>query len=154
MRRFLGLAVALVALIAAGFLWTRDRPVASAADRLAVADADPDGAPADDAPLPDPPASNVTPADREARRFARYDKDASGAVSRDEYLANRRKGFGRLDRNGDGRLDFEEYATVTVAKFAKADRDADGRLAPKEFATTALKRKAKPACVCAPAAEE
>ncbi len=37
------------------------------------------------------PASSVTPADREARRFGRYDKDRDAKISRDEYLAARIK---------------------------------------------------------------
>ncbi len=148
MRRALALGVALLALVAAGFLWTRDRPVALAAlpPPAAAEDSDTDAA--------EPPAgliapqSNVTPAEREARRFGRYDKDDDARISRDEYLANRKKAFARLDRNGDGRLGFDEYAASTVAKFSRADRNGDGTLAAPEFATTAAKRKAKPACAC------
>ena len=94
------------------------------------------------------PASAVTDADREARRFARYDKDDDARISGDEYLVNRKKAFAKLDVNGDGRVGFDEYAAATNARFGKADRDGDGALAAKEFATTAVKRKAKPACVC------
>jgi Ca2+-binding EF-hand superfamily protein len=143
MRRFLALAIALTALIAAGFVWTRDRPVAEAsAPPPPAADAD-----SDDEPLV-APASNVTPADREARRFRRYDKDRDARISRDEYLAARRKAFAKLDSDGDGRLGFEEYAVTTAMKFSKADRDGDGTLAAPEFAKTALKRRETPACAC------
>lgn len=143
MRRFLALAIALTALIAAGFVWTRDRPVAEAsAPPPPAAEAD-----AEDEPLV-APASNVTPADREARRFSRYDKDRDTKVSRDEYLSARKKAFARLDKDGDGRLGFEEYAVTTAAKFSKADRDGDGGLAAPEFATTAVKRRETQACAC------
>jgi hypothetical protein len=148
MRRLLALGVALSALVAAGFLWTRDVPVAAAGEAPMFA-ADP--AP-DDGPL-EAPASPVTAADRETRRFGRYDKVADARISRDEYLVNRKKAFARLDVDGDGKVGFDEYAAVTVAKFGKADRNGDGALAAKEFATTAVKRKAKPACVCEKAAE-
>ncbi|KAB7648813.1 EF-hand domain-containing protein [Polymorphobacter fuscus] len=147
MRRFLALAVALVSLIAAGFLWTRDRPVAVATE--AAPAAAPAESEAEDGALV-APVSDVTPADREARRFARYDKNRDAEVSRDEYLASRRKAFARLDTNGDGRLAFEEYAVATVKKFGKADRDGDGNLDADEFATTAAKRRAAPACQCSP----
>ncbi|OYU15904.1 MAG: histidine kinase [Alphaproteobacteria bacterium PA4] len=146
MRRWLALSVALIALVAAGFLWTRDRPVAFAAPPPA-AEADPEDEP--DTGLI-APRSPVTDADREARRFGRYDRDDDARISRDEYLANRKKAFAKLDANGDGRLGFDEYAAATVKKFGKADRNGDGTLAAAEFATTAVKRKAKVAPPCVP----
>jgi len=144
MRRWLALGVAVLALVAAGFLWTRDTPVATAGEASLFA-ADP--VPDDDGPL-EAPASPVTDAEREARRFARYDKDDDARIDRDEYLVNRKKAFAKLDANGDGKVGFDEYAAASVVKFGKADRNGDGALAAKEFATTAVKRKAKPACVC------
>lgn len=143
MRRFLALAVALVALVGAGLLWTRDRPVAEALQAPPPTEAEAE----DEAPLV-APVSNITPADREARRFGRYDKDRNDAISRDEYLASRRKAFARLDSDGDGKLGFDEYATATLKKFGKADSDGDGRLAPGEFASTAPKRREAPKCSC------
>ena len=146
MRRFLALAVALVALVAAGFVWTRDRPVATATEAaLPAVEAESD----EDAQPLIAPVSSVTPADREARRFSRIDKDKNAAVSRDEYLAARQKAFARLDANGDGRLAFDEYAVATAKKFGKADRDADGALNADEFAVTAPKKRSAPACNCA-----
>ncbi len=151
MRRFLGLLAAFVALIAAGFIIARAPPVTDPAAALAVPDADPDGAPSDDAaPVADAPKSPLTEADRQARRLKRYDKDASGSVSRAEYLVNRRKSFAKADTNRDGRLDFEEFAAASAKKFSGADRNADGQLSPSEFASTAPKRKPKAACVCPP----
>ena len=152
MRRALALGVALLALVAAGFLWTRDRPVALAAPPPPPVAEDSDS----DSDAPEPaarliaPRSNITPAEREGRRFARYDKDDDARISRNEYLANRKKAFARQDRNGDGRLDFDEYAASSAEKFSRADRDGDGALGAREFATTAARRKAKPACVCLP----
>lgn len=148
MRRVLAIAIALVALIAAGFLWTRDTPVAVAietAPPAANADAD------DDAPLV-APVSNVTPEQREARRFSRYDRDNDAAISRAEYLASRQKAFAKLDADADadGTLSFDEYATTTIKKFGTADRDADGALDAGEFASTAPKRRETPACDCKP----
>ena len=144
MRRFFALAIALVALIAAGFLWTRDRPVAVATQAPVPAAAD-----AEDEPPLVAPASSVTPEQREARRFSRYDRDKNAIVSRDEYLASRQKAFAKIDGNGDGRLSFDEYAAATVKKFGTADRDADGILDATEFASTAPKRRDAPACNCA-----
>ncbi len=145
MRRFLALGIALTALIAAGFLWTRDRPVA-------LASAPPPLPPAvesdaEDEPLV-APSANVSPQTREARRFGRYDKDRDARVSRDEYLSSRRKAFAKLDKDGDGRLGFDEYAVVTVTRFEKADGDKDGLLVADEFARTAVKRSEAKACVC------
>jgi hypothetical protein len=147
MRRYLALGLALLSLVAAGFLWTRDRPVAVAmsAPMPAIAAADVD---ADVGETLLAPVSSVTPAEREARRFGRYDKDRDGKISRDEYLVNRKKAFAKADTNGDGRLDFAEFSAATVKKFGKVDADGDGALSAAEFAKTAPKHKAKPTCVC------
>jgi Ca2+-binding EF-hand superfamily protein len=146
-RRILAVFVAFSALVAAGFLWTRDRPVAVAQppmpERVTAV--------AVDAPLPAPvkaPRAPITDEMREARRFNRYDKDKDERIDREEYLASRRKAFAKLDVNGDGRIDFEEYAAATVQKLKKADANRDGTLSRAEFATTAVKRKAKPVCKC------
>ena len=153
MRRWLALSAALIALILAGFFWTRDRPVAQAAGgqqaALTVPDAETDG---EDANLPVPPLaaprSPLTPAEKEARRFNRYDKDKDNKLSKPEYLANRRKSFDKLDLNHDGVLSFDEYTVKALDKFGKADRDGDGILDREEFATTAIKRRPRAACVC------
>lgn len=89
-----------------------------------------------DAPVPE--ASERT---REEKRFDRYDKDRNDSITREEYLASRRKAFAKLDTNGDGRLSFDEWAAKTTAKFASADRDKSGAMDRAEFATTAVKRK-------------
>jgi EF hand len=151
MRRILGFFVALCGLLVSGLILWKAPPITDPAGALAVQGAAADGvdADADGEPLA-APASPLTDAQREARRFARYDKDASTAISREEYLVNRRKAFAKADRNGDGRLDFEEFAVTTATKFARADRNADGALTAREFATTAIKRKPKAACVCPP----
>lgn len=145
MRRWLALGVLLLGLLTAGFFWSQERPSALAMQAPPGA-----GTPAGDSDDEDaaPPASDVTPAEREARRLARIDKDDDGMVSRAEYLASRRKSFARLDLNGNGGLDFDEYAAATVKKFGKADEDGDGVLSATEFAATAAKRKVKPACAC------
>jgi hypothetical protein len=144
MRRALALGVALFALIGAGFLWTRDRPVATALEAPPAAEV-----PLDEAEALVAPVSDVTPAQREARRFSRADRDHDDRIDRDEFLASRRKAFARQDLNGDGRLDFDEYAASGTKKFRKADGDGDGGLAAAEFATTAAKRREKPVCNCA-----
>ena len=84
----------------------------------------------------------------EEKRLARYDKDRDGLVSKDEYLANRRKSFEKLDLNHDGKLSFEEYAAKAEAKFDAADERHTGKLTPEEFAATAAKRH--PRARCAP----
>lgn len=147
MRRFLALGLALFALIAAGFLWTRDRPVAVAEPAPPLPVTVRPAAAAPEPPLV-APVSREGPANREVRRFNRYDKDRDDRITRDEYLAARKKSFAKLDTDNDGKLDFEEYAVTTTTKFRKADRNADGSLARPEFATTAAKRRAPVACAC------
>lgn len=139
MRVLLGLGVALA--MAGAVFWMKglaraDAPVPpSPPDRPMVLADDPADAP------PEAPART-----REEKRFDRYDRDRDGRVTRDEYLAARRKAFGKLDANADGRLDFEEWSTKTSDRFAKADADQDRRLDRGEFATTKPKRKSRPAC--------
>ncbi|MCP3735359.1 EF-hand domain-containing protein [Sphingomonas sp. RP10(2022)] len=99
----------------------------------------------------DPQVPEATAATREEKRFNRYDKDRDGKVTRDEYLAARRKAFAKLDTNGDGRLDFDEWAIRATTKFATADRDKSGAMNATEFATTAVKRKAPSRAKCPPA---
>ncbi len=100
--------------------------------------------------LPDA-APSATTRSREQKRFDRYDKDRDDAVTREEYLASRRKAFAKLDVNGDGKLAFEEWALKTTTKFAGADKDKSGSLTRTEFATTAPPpgKRAAPRCVCA-----
>lgn len=154
MRRVLGFFVALSGLLISGMILWRAPPVTAPAAALDVPGADAGGQDEGAAVPLAAPASPMTDADREARRFARYDKDGSAAISRAEYLVNRRKAFDKADTNRDGRLDFEEFAAATTRKFARADRNGDGKLNAKEFATTAVTRKPKPACVCPAPADE
>lgn len=126
------------------------------------------GADAADDPIPPPPATTPMvmarePLDpppeapersREEKRFDRYDKDRSGIMTREEYLAPRRKAWAKLDTNGDGRLSFEEWAVKTSGKFATADADRSGTLTRTEFATTRVKRSTSPRCASPPSRDE
>lgn len=108
------------------------------------------------APLPPEPITvpSASPRTREQKRFDRYDKDRNRSVTREEYLASRRKAYAKLDADHDGRLTFDEWAIRTTTKFAKADADRSAALTPAEFATTAVPRKPAARCVCpAPAGE-
>ena len=142
-------ATAVVALLVlATLLWCQTPP----ARRLALggpAAAQTASAPPADAPLV-APVSDVTPADREAKRFKRYDKDKDGVISRDEYLAARHKAFAKLDTDHDGKLSFDEYSVKAIGKFTDADADHNGKLSAEEFATTAVKRKPRTKAVCPP----
>jgi hypothetical protein len=102
---------------------------------------------AGNAPLPDsvPEAGDKT---REQKRFDRYDKDRNGQVTREEYLAQRRKAYAKLDTNHDGVLSFDEWAVKAETKFAAADGDRSGAMNPTEFAATAVKRNARPRPKC------
>lgn len=98
------------------------------------------------AETPEGPVPEATAETREQKRFGRYDKDRDGAVTRDEYLAQRRKAYAKLDADGDGKLSFDEWAVKATTKFAAADRDKSGGMTTAEFATTAVKRKPKLRC--------
>lgn len=148
MWRYLAGAIAALLMATAGFLIynARARP-----DPVLPAQPSAMGqATAADSPLPDT-APEATDRTREQKRFDRYDKDRDGKVTRDEYLASRRKAYAKLDTNGDGQLSFDEWATKTTTKFATADSDRSGAMTRAEFATTAPKRKPKRPVRCPPA---
>lgn len=85
---------------------------------------------------------------REARRFARADRDRDGRLTLDEQLAPRRKAFAKADRDGNGSLSFEEWTVASAGRFAKADKDKSGWLDAAEFEASRPKPKAKPRCKC------
>lgn len=138
MWRYLVGGLAALALAAAGMLVFNRNARSVAALPLAPVGQGQATGPA--APLPDtvPEASDRT---REQKRFDRYDKDRDGKVTREEYLAARRKAFAKLDVNHDGLLAFDEWAVKAEGKFAAADGDKSGAMTPVEFARTAVKRK-------------
>lgn len=145
MWRFLAGVAAAMLLMGAGLvLWN-----SQASSEQSVTAPPPPALAAIAEPLPDsvPEASAKT---REERRFDRNDKDRNGAITRDEYLANRRKAYAKLDANGDGRLSFDEWAVKTTTKFAAADADKSGAMSRSEFATTAVKRRAPARRDCPP----
>lgn len=145
MWRFLAGALSAMLLMGAGLvLWN-----SQAASEQVIADPPPPPLAAIAEPLPAtvPAATAKT---REERRFDRYDKDRNGAITREEYLRQRRKAYAKLDTNGDGRLGFEEWAIRTTTKFATADDDKSGAMSRTEFATTAVKRRAPARRYCPP----
>jgi hypothetical protein len=144
-RYLVGLAAG-VMLMAGGVLWWKSTAMA----RHTLPDA-PQAAAASGGVgegLPElPMASEKT---REEKRLSRIDHDKNGQVSRDEFLAARRRNFAKLDVDGDGKLSFEEYAVKGIERFAEADKDKTGALTAAEFATTRVARKAS-ATRCPPA---
>jgi len=148
MWRFLAGALAAMLLMGAGLvLWN-----SQAASEQSVTDPPPVPLAVIAEPLPDTVPS-ASPKTREERRFDRYDKDRNGAITRDEYLAQRRKADARLDTNGNGQLDFDEWAAKTTGKFGGADADKSGAMSRTEFATTAIKRRAPARRDCPPVEE-
>lgn len=146
MWRFAAGVMATLLLVGAGFLWMSPRAAPVVPARIV-----PPAPQLDDAvdPLPDA-APSASPRTREQRRFDRYDKDRDALITREEYLASRRKAYAKLDTNGDGRLSFEEWAAKTTAKFAGADKDRSGTLNAAEFATTKVERKPTVRRPCVP----
>ena len=137
MWRYLAGGLGTLVLVGAGlFLWGSRPDTPSPLPAASAATAPSPQAGEDDASLPEASART-----REQKRFDRYDKDRDGAITREEYLAARRKAYAKLDRDGDGRLSFDEWAVKATTKFATADRDRSGAMNAAEFATTAIKRR-------------
>ena len=153
--RYLAGAIAALLFVGAGLFWWQSR---AQVEEAAVPAAPPPPAPAPDLSLPiarpgqvgTPPPTplSATPRTREEKRFARYDRDRDGTITRTEMLSTRTAAFKKLDTDGNNLLSFEEWAVKTSGRFAGADSDADGRLTPPEFATTAPKPGPKPRCSC------
>ena len=157
MGRFLAGSVAALLLVAAGLFWWQDRADSARSPLIAV--------PAPRAPTPDMPLAHdpnavgkapplppsADPLSREQRRFARYDHDRDGIITRKEMMASRSKAFRKLDKDGNNLLSFEEWAVRTSDRFEGADANRDNKLTASEFATTAPKRRAPKAsakCAC------
>jgi len=143
MWRYLAGGAAILLLAGAGVTLLGSRGHSGAPLLAAAAPAAQAGA--SNGPLPDsvPEAGDRT---REQKRFDRYDKDRNGQVTREEYLAQRRKAYAKLDTNHDGVLSFDEWAVKAETKFADADKDKSGAMNATEFAATAVKRKVRIGC--------
>ena len=154
MSRILAGAAASLLLVAGGLFWWQGRATSEPAPQMMAGpppppaiEALPEGDPgAVGKALPTP--GEATPQSREQKRFARYDRNRDGAITRVEMMGSRVKAFKGLDKDGDNLLSFEEWAVATSDRFGKADANADGRLTPAEFAATAPKRSAVPKCKC------
>ena len=154
MGRMLAGGMAALLLVAGGLFWWQGRADTAPTRQLAVApppppaveslpEGDPDAI-GDAPPMP----GEASPQNREQKRFARYDRNRDGVITRVEMLGSRTRAFKALDSHGDNLLSFEEWAVATADRFGAADGDKDGRLTPAEFATTAPKRAAKQRCRC------
>ena len=140
MWRFVAGVLSALLLVGAGLFWWRSGIEAAVVSAPATA-----GTQAGEQAPPLPPAAGEKT--REEARFARYDKDKDGKVSRPEFLAARQRAFAKLDVDGDGKLSFEEYGVKTLERFTKADANHSGILDPDEFTTPRIVRTAtKPRC--------
>ncbi len=154
MGRLLIGGMAALLLVAGGLFWWQGRASREPLPQLETApppppeiEALPEGDPDTVGEAPPMPAE-ASPQSREQKRFARYDRNRDGVITRIEMMGSRAKAFKALDTNGDNLLSFEEWAVATSDKFSKADVDKDGKLTPTEFATTAPKRAVKQKCRC------
>ncbi|MBN8814924.1 MAG: EF-hand domain-containing protein [Sphingomonas sp.] len=145
MWRYLAGAGAGALLVVAGMMLQAMRP-ATVAPLAAMPAAS--AATAEGQATADPAVPEATAKTREEKRFNRYDKDRDGSITRDEYLASRKKAYAKLDTNGDGALSFDEWAIKAETKFATADADKSGAMNATEFATTAVKRKPRAKANC------
>jgi hypothetical protein len=153
MNRIVLGAVAALLFVAAGLFWLQGRaeversapPLPSAP----IASEDPEELPtADLGDIEGPDLPEASALSREQKRFARYDRDRDGRITRNELMSSRTTAFRKLDKDGNNLLTFEEWAAATSDKFAQADANHDMWLSPAEFRTTAPKPKAKPKCSC------
>lgn len=154
MGRLLAGGIGALLLVAAGLFWWQGRASNEAVSQPLIAPALPPAI--ENLPEGDPDAvgeappmpGEASPQSREQKRFARYDRNRDGVITRIEMLGSRTRAFKALDKDGDNLLSFEEWAVATSNRFGAADADKDGKLTPAEFAATAPKRGATPKCRC------
>jgi hypothetical protein len=152
-NRFILGGLAALAMMAVGLFWLQGRAEVERGappPEFATQPADPNEIPsAEVADLVGPEPPQATALTREQRRFARYDRDSDGRISRNEMLSTRTSGFRQLDQDRNNLLTFEEWAVTTTEKFDDADLDKNLSLTPEEFRRTAPPpRKPKPKCSC------
>ena len=155
MNRFVAGAVSCLLLVSLGLFWWQGR---AEQNTLAQTERSASQPPSVPAALPEgddslvgkaPPKPPEAPqADREAKRFNRYDKNRDEVITRLEMMSTRTNSFKKLDKDGNNLLSFEEWAVGTSDRFEGADGNRDGKLTRTEFATTAPKRTPKPKCNC------
>lgn len=155
MNRILFGALAALLLVASGAFWWQGRAETESAapppdpETAEVPGGDPNALPtANVAGRRGPAPPEATELTREQRRFARYDRDSDGRVTRNELMSTRTAGFRKLDTDGNNLLTFEEWAVATANKFRAADANGDFALTREEFRTTAPKPVARPKCQC------
>jgi len=156
MNRIVLGALAALFLVATGVFWWQGQaeveagvPPPETEPGEDFSQADPDALPtADVAGKRGPAPPEATEMSREQKRFARYDRDSDGRVTRNEMLSTRTAGFRKLDKDGNNLLTFEEWAVATGDKFRAADGNRDLSLSPQEFLATRPKEKARPKCGC------
>lgn len=154
MNRILLGALSALLLVAAGVFWWQgraetERGVPPPELALDTEGPDPNALPsADISGLKGPEPPEADELTREQRRFARYDRDSDGRITRNEMMSTRTRSFRALDKDGNNLLTFEEWAAATADRFDEADANGDLWLSPEEFATTRPKRKAQPKCGC------
>lgn len=141
--RYLAGGISAILFVAAGLFWWQSRaqvdPVSPSAPSPPAMQAEPSLplAVPGQAGTPPPMPVSATPRTREEKRFARYDRNRDGIITRTEMLSTRTAAFKKLDTDGNNLLSFEEWAVKTSDRFAEADDDQNGRLDPTEFASTA-----------------
>lgn len=152
MNRIIAGALGALMLVSIGLFWWQGR---AQVERGAPPPAAPQPSYAPtDLPIADiegvvgPAPPEATELTREQQRFARYDRDRSGRIARNEMLSTRTDAFRKLDKDGNNLLTFEEWAVATVNRFEAADRDRDAELTPEEFALTRPKRAKRVECRC------
>ncbi len=155
MNRIVLGAVCALLFVAAGLFWWQGRAEVERGappplpEKPAKTKPAPDVLPsADVAGLRGPAPPQAVELTNEQKRFARYDRNSDGRITRNELLSTRTAAFRKLDKDGNNLLTFEEWAASTVDKFAQADADHDLSLTPQEFRTTAPPPRAKPKCGC------
>jgi hypothetical protein len=148
-------ALAALLFVAAGLFWLQGRAEVERGAPPPIPEA-PKAAPrnpevlpsADTAGLRGPAPPEAVELTNEQKRFARYDRNSDGRITRNELLSTRTAMFRNLDKDGNNLLTFEEWAATTVDKFAQADANHDLALTPQEFRATAPPVHPKPKCGC------
>ena len=78
-----------------------------------------------------------------AQRFARWDRDGDGSVTKEEAQRKVNRRFDRMDANSDGIVQQSEFVAIGQERFERMDGDGNGQITNEEFKQALAEMRSK-----------